>query len=123
MSLEKNKEREILAEEGVEGFGATSQILRPANKAMEAVTRLRRVGGKLAVYGVVEKGNERELAEWHIVNPGTFTVPQIAAHPGYGSWGLAHGRALCGKAIVTNGHAADHTPPERSLCKRCAGLN
>jgi len=118
----------ILAEEGVEGFGATSQILRPANDAMRAVTRLHRVDGRLAVYGVMEAPTagatpaqaDRQLSFWHVVKPGTYVVPQIAAHAGFGSWGLSHARALCGRAIVTNGHAADHTPPERDLCPACS---
>ena len=108
----------ILGEHGVEGH--VEEVMRAAYPAMRQVTRLHRVGLRLAVYGVVETGTSVELALWHVVSPGTYTVPQVAAHAGFGEWGLSHAKALCGLPVVTNGHAADHTPPEVSLCPVCA---
>lgn len=111
----------LSAEPGVEIAHAVEDgPLRAAYPAMRQVSRLHRVGMRLAVYGVVESGTDAELKLWHVMNPGTWMVPQVAAHPGYGNWGLAHGRTLCGIVAVTNGHASDHTPPEAALCPRCA---
>ena len=122
----------LATEPGVESAPAVEAgPHRPATPALQAVTQLRRVGGKLAVYGYREaptvgatrKQAERQLARAHIVNPGTYTVPQVANHPMAGESGLAHATALCGIAIVTNGFASDFTPPELELCPVCARTN
>lgn len=121
----------LLGEPGIEGPGVEDGPLRPATPAMRSVTRLRRVGGKLAVYGYREAPSpgatpeqaERQLARAHIVNPGTYTVPQVPNHPMAGESGLAHARALCGVPVVTNGYASDFTPPELELCPVCAKTN
>lgn len=121
----------ILGQPGVEGAGVEDGPQRPAYPAMRTVTRLRRVGGRLAVYGYREaptKGATRaqaskQLARAHIVNPGSYTVPQIPNHPMAGESGLAHARALCGAPVVTNGYASDFTPPELELCPVCAKTN
>lgn len=121
------------AEPGVEGAAVEDGTLRPAYPAMKAVTQLRMVGGRVAVYGYREtpsphatpKQAERQLRVAHIVNPGSYTVPHVL-HPGLmaeGADGLAHGRALCGLPVVTNGYASDHTPPELELCPVCAKTN
>ena len=121
----------VAAEPGVEGPGVEDGPLRPANPGMRQVTRLRKVGGRLAVYGYREvptpgatkEQAERQLARAHIVNPGTYTVPQIPNHPMAGDSGLAHATSLCGIPVVTNGYAADFTPPELELCPVCAKTN
>jgi hypothetical protein len=120
--------RAVLAQPGVEGPSVEDGTLKAAYPAMKAVTRLRRVGLRLAVYGYREcptsgatpKQAERQLAHAHIVNPGSYTVPQIPNHPLAGDSGLAHATALCGIPIVTNGYASDFTPGELELCPVCA---
>lgn len=121
----------ILKQPGVEGAAVEDGPLRPANQGMRKVTQLRRIGGKLAVYGYREAPTpgatraqaNRQLKTAHIVNPGSFTVPQIPNHPMAGNSGLSHGRALCGIPVVTNGYASDFTPPEWVLCPVCAKTN
>lgn len=121
----------VIEQPGVEASAVTDGPLRPANAAMRPVTRLRKVGGQLAVYGYREAPSpratkeqaEKQLARAHIVNPGTYTVPQVPNHPMAGESGLAHARSLCGLPIVTNGYAADFTPPELELCPVCAKTN
>lgn len=121
----------VIEQPGVEASAVTDGPLRPANAAMRPVTRLRKVGGQLAVYGYREAPSpratkeqaEKQLARAHIVNPGTYTVPQVPNHPMAGESGLAHARSLCGLPIVTNGYAADFTPPELVLCPVCAKTN
>lgn len=121
----------ILKEPGIEPAGVEDGPLRPANPSMKAVTRLRKVGGQLAVYGYREAPTpgaskaqaNRQLARAHIVNPGTYTVPQVPNHPMAGESGLAHATALCGTPVVTNGYASDFTPPELELCPVCAKTN
>lgn len=121
----------VIEQSGVEASAVTDGPLRPANAAMRPVTRLRKVGGQLAVYGYREAPSpratkeqaEKQLARAHIVNPGTYTVPQVPNHPMAGESGLAHARALCGVPVVTNGYASDFTPPELELCPVCAKTN
>src|SRR4051812_10965983 len=131
MSLIVAGRKAALALPGVEGAAVEDGTLRPAYAAMRSVTRLRRVGGMLAVYGYRETPTrgatkaqaERQLARAHIVNPGSYTVPQVPNHPMAGESGLAHALALCGIPVVTNGYAADFTPPELELCPVCAKTN
>jgi len=121
----------LLGQPGVEGPGVEDGPLRAAYPAMKPVTRLRKVGGKLAVYGYREaptrgatrKQADAQLRRAHIVNPGSFTVPQVPNHPMAGESGLAHATALCGAPVVTNGYASDFTPPELELCPVCAKTN
>jgi hypothetical protein len=122
-----NGKARTTGEDGVEGPGVETGPLRAAMPSMEAVTKLVRVGRRLAVYGYREaptKGASKaqasqQLATAHIVNPGSYTVPQVANHPMAGGSGLAHGRSLCGIRVVTNGFASDFTPPEWELCPAC----
>lgn len=120
-------------ETGVEGAAVEDGPLRPAYEGLRSITRLRKVGGKIAVYGyraapsphATKAQADRQLATAHIVNPGSYAVPQVL-HPGLmaeGSDGLAHATALCGIAVMTNGYASDHTPPELTLCPVCAKTN
>ena len=127
-----NGRARLTGEPGIERMPAIEDgPLRPAYEALRVVTRLRRVGGKLAVYGYRECPTagatpdqaSRQLARAHIANPGTFVVPQVPNHPMMGGAGLAHATALCGAPVVTNGLASDFTPPELELCPVCAKTN
>lgn len=71
--------------------------------------KLATVGFKLAVLGVTEPPTDW----WHILRPGSFNVPQLGTE-------FAHGRALCGRAVITNGYASDFTP-DSDLCPACRG--
>lgn len=82
-------------------------------------TKLLRVGRRLAVLGVAcdRGGQVRDTKRWHIMNPGTWNVPQLG---GAGNAGLTVGRTLCGKDAYSNGYAADHRPPDGALCPACS---
>lgn len=122
----------VLAEPGVER-GLVTEKKVAANEAARSLIRLRKVGGKLAVYGWIDQSGLdprwsdarklRELARAHIVNPGSYTVPQVPSHTLSGNWGLTYARSLCGIRVATNGYCNDHTPPELSLCPVCAKTN
>src|SRR5580765_3000088 len=82
------------------------------------LTKLLRVGGKLAVLGVED--GRRAMGWWHVARPGTYGAPQG------NSWeadqegaNLVYGRSLCNRTIVTNGYAADWRPPDGALCPGC----
>lgn len=86
--------------------------------ARKQLTNLIRVGGKLAVLGVEE--GRRASGWWHVLRPGTYSAPQG------NSWGpdqegnnLTHGKALCGRVVVSNGYAVDWRPPPGTLCPAC----
>ena len=122
----------VLREPGVQrGLVAEKKI--PVNEAVRSITQLRKVGRKLAVYGWIDQSGirpewsdarkSRELARAHIVNPGTYNVPQVPNHGLSGDSGLSYGRALCGIRVATNGYCNDFTPPELSLCPVCAKTN
>jgi hypothetical protein len=68
------------------------------------------VGRKLAVLGV---DIDNPLGAWHIVQPGSYTVPQV------GDAGKTIGRSLCNMHVVTNGYAADFKPAVGSMCPKC----
>jgi hypothetical protein len=131
MSLVPVGRSAVLEQAGAEAGAVVDGPLRPANAAMRPVTRLRKVGGRLAVYGYREAPSpgatpeqaEKQLARAHIVNPGSYAVPQVPNHPLAGESGLAHARSLCGIPIVTNGYAADFTPPDLELCPVCVQTN
>ena len=74
-------------------------------------TRLIRVGGRLAVLGLVGSGRW-----WHVMSPGTWTAPQIG---GAGNAGIVQGRALCRAVAATNGYASDFRPSDESICPAC----
>ena len=98
-------------------------LLTPSDGAEQharaQLTQLIRVGGKLAVLGVED--GRRAMGWWHVARPGTWTPPAG------NSWGpdqeganLTHGRAVCGRVIVTNGYSADWRPPAGTLCPACS---
>lgn len=74
--------------------------------------KLLKVGGRLAVLGV---DPDRPMGSWHVMRPGTWSVPAI------GDGGKTYGRAHCGLLAVTNGYAADFVPPAGQMCPACAG--
>jgi hypothetical protein len=83
------------------------------------LSQLIRVGGRLAVLGVED--GRRAMGYWHVVRPGSYDAPLG------NSWGpdqegrnLTHGRALCGRVVVSNGYAADWRPPAGLLCPACS---
>lgn len=79
--------------------------------------QLLREGLKLAVLGVDDSfGGDRRW--WHVVKPGSYSTPQLA-----GSENLAHGTALCGRVVATNGYPSDFRPPIGSLCPACKERN
>jgi hypothetical protein len=83
------------------------------------LTNLIRVGGKLAVLGVEE--GARAMGWWHVLRPGTYGVPQgEPGAPDQEGRNLTHGRAICGRTVVSNGYAADWRPPQGQLCPACS---
>lgn len=72
--------------------------------------RLVKIGGKLAVLGV-DRQNPRL---WHFLRPGSWDAPQTQSNET-----LAHGKALCGKLVESNGYASDFVPAEGSWCPAC----
>lgn len=81
------------------------------------LTKLLRVGGKLAVLGVED--GRRAMGWWHVARPGTWDAPQgLSGTPCEGD-DLVHAKALCGRIVVTNGYAADWRPPDGVLCPAC----
>lgn len=75
------------------------------------MAKLLRVGRRLAVLGV---DIDRPTGPWHIVKPGSFTPALGADH------GKTIGTSLCGRYAITNGYAADFTPPDGALCPACS---
>ncbi len=71
--------------------------------------KLIQVGFKLAVLGVDELN---PLGPWHVVRPGSYSVPQIGGE-------VTFGRSVCGRMVLTNGYAADHAPQGPGLCPAC----
>lgn len=85
--------------------------------ARRQITKLLRVGGKLAVLGVED--GARAMGWWHVARPGTYAAPQGLSGTECQGADLVYGRALCGRTIVTNGYAADWRPPDGVLCPAC----
>lgn len=81
------------------------------------ITKLIRVGGKLAVLGVED--GPASMTWWHVARPGTYGSPQGISGTECQGDDLVHGKALCGKSIVTNSYASDFRPPDGSLCPAC----
>jgi hypothetical protein len=81
------------------------------------LTKLLRVGGKLAVLGVED--GRRAMGWWHVARPGTWATPQGLSGTACEGDDLTYAKALCGRAIVTNGYAADWRPPDGTLCPAC----
>ncbi len=81
------------------------------------ITKLIRVGGKLAVLGVEE--GPASMTWWHVARPGTYGIPQGISGTECQGDDLVYGRALCGRRIVTNSYASDFRPPDGALCAGC----
>jgi hypothetical protein len=82
------------------------------------LTKLLRVGGRLAVLGVED--GLRSMGRWHVARPGTWSVPQgLSGRSDQEGNDLTYARALCGRRVVTNGYAADWRPPDGQLCPGC----
>jgi hypothetical protein len=85
----------------------------------QQLTKLIRVGGKLAVLGV-EDSPTSAMGWWHVARPGSHGAPQGNSwEPDQDGANLVHGKSLCGRTIVTNGYAADWRPPDGVLCPGC----
>jgi hypothetical protein len=89
-----------------------------AARERQRLTNLIRVGGRLAVLGVEEGARARGW--WHVVRPGSHAAPQGLSVMVEDGSDLVHGRALCGRIVVSNGYAADWRPPVGQLCPACA---
>lgn len=81
------------------------------------LTKLIRVGGKLAVLGVED--GPLSMTWWHVARPGSYAAPQGISGTECQGDDLVYGKALCGRTIVTNGYAADFAPPDGLLCPGC----
>ena len=86
--------------------------------ARRQLTKLIRVGGRLAVLGVED--GRRAMGWWHVARPGTWDPPAGSSGTEPEGAGLAYAKALCGRFIVTNGYAADWRPLAGTLCPACA---
>lgn len=88
--------------------------------ARRQMTKLIRVGGKIAVLGVEDKPGAA-MRWWHVCRPGTWSAPQ-GTSGGMDQEGrdLTYARALCGRYVVSNGYAADFAPPDGALCPACS---
>jgi hypothetical protein len=96
-------------------------LLSPPDTAQRAerrrLTKLLRVGGKLAVLGVED--GRRAMGWWHVARPGTWGAPQGLSGTQCEGDDLTHAKALCGLTVVTNGYAVDWRPPDGTLCPAC----
>jgi hypothetical protein len=86
--------------------------------ARKQLTKLIRVGGRLAVLGVED--GAKAMGWWHVARPGSWDPPAGSSGTEAGGAGLTYAKAMCGRFIVTNGYAADWRPPEGTLCPACA---
>lgn len=78
------------------------------------LTKLIRVGGKLAVLGVDPTSKAAATGWWHIASPGSWDAPQ--ENTGHQ---LTYARSLCRRVIVSNGYASDFRPAGNVLCPAC----
>lgn len=93
---------------------ALTVIIPKPSRTHTETTTLRKVGRKLAVYGVVNRGPQTAQSVWHVMNPGRFAVPVLSN----GETSTSVGTAMCGREVETNGYAQDFSPP--NLCPACA---
>lgn len=89
----------------------------PQRAARQRLTKLLRVGGKLAVLGVED--GPKAMGWWHVARPGSYGAPQGLSGTECQGDDLVYGRSLCGRTIVTNGYASDFKPPDGALCPGC----
>lgn len=99
------------------GLRQHERIATRALPGARNITKLMMVGRKMAVLGVETPDKDptirpNRMEWWHIVKPGSYSLPQVGDK-------LTYGTALCGKYVATNGYASDFTPPEGSICPRC----
>lgn len=88
--------------------------------ARKRLTKLIRVGGKLAVLGV-EDNPLTAMDKWHVVRPGSYSIPQGLSGTACEGDDLSYAKSMCGLTrIVTNGYASDFRPPDGALCPACA---
>jgi hypothetical protein len=101
---------------------AGAVLLQPAetaeSHARRQLTKLLRVGGKLAVLGVED--GRRAMGWWHVARPGSWSPPAGSAGTEPEGAGLTYAKSLCGRFVVTNGQPADWCPPDGTLCPACA---
>lgn len=83
-------------------------------QSQRRITKLIRVGGKLAVLGVDPSSRASATGWWHVASPGTWDAPQENT-----GWQLTYATSLCRKTVVTNGYAADFRPADNVLCPGC----
>ncbi len=86
--------------------------------ARRQLTKLLRIGGRLAVLGVED--GLRAMGWWHVARPGTWSPPAGSAGTEPEGAGLTYAKSLCGRYVVTNGQPADWNPPDGTLCPACA---
>ena len=85
--------------------------------ARKKLTKLLRVGGKLAVLGVED--GPKAMGKWHVARPGTWNQPQGLSGTECEGDDLSYATALCSRRIVVNGFCADFCPPDGLLCPGC----
>jgi hypothetical protein len=86
----------------------------PTGTDPERMTRLIRIGQKLATLGVLDGAVTTAQAKWwHIARPGTIGHPDLITK-------MTYATSLCRRNIATNGYASDFTPPPGALCPACA---
>jgi hypothetical protein len=86
--------------------------------ARKELTHLIRIGGRLAVLGVED--GRKAMGYWHVCRPGTWDPPQGLSGTECQGDDLTYAKALCGRAVVSNGYAADWRPPAGLLCPACS---
>lgn len=99
-----------------EGSNAEARVttgLSPNPEATRRITKLIRVGGKLATLGVLHGAvTENQSKWWHIARPGTIGHPDPLTR-------MTYATSLCRRNIATNGYASDFTPADGVLCPAC----
>lgn len=94
-------------------MGAIGSPTEAANREAVPVTKLIRMGGKLALLGVLAgPADNTTMRWWHVARHGTVGARDALT-------GLAYATSLCRRNIVTNGYCSDFTPPTGSLCPAC----
>lgn len=102
--------------DGEWGTGVRQGMAVRALPGAENIVKLMMIGRKLAVLGVaapVAGANPKSLEWWHLMRPGSYSIPQVGDK-------LTFGTALCGRRVLTNGYASDFTPPDGAICPSCA---
>jgi hypothetical protein len=101
-------------------FAGAVLLTQPDTKdraARKRLTKLIRVGHRLAVLGVED--GPAAMGWWHVAVPGTWNTPQGLSGTACEGDDLAYATSLCRRRIATNGYAADWRPPDGVLCPSC----